>query len=182
MKIERMWAMPSAWTFSIKPIHELLQRYVKEDGKEWLDPFAGKFSPAEWTNDISPERDAKYHLDAFDFLKKMAERERPYRGILFDPPYSLRQISEHYKAVGRKATFQDTSSRWHSRLKSIIAPKIETGGYAISFGWNTVGFGKKNGFQIIEILIVSHGGNKNDTLCTVEQKTQHNLFAPRKEP
>lgn len=31
-------------------------------------------------------------------------------------------------------------------------------------------WGKKRGFEIIEILIVPHGGSKNDTLCTVEVK------------
>ncbi len=58
----------------------------------------------------------------------------------------------------------------NSRIKKEIAPKIKKGGIAISFGWNTVGFGKVNGFEIIEILIISHGGAKNDTLCTVERK------------
>ena len=31
-------------------------------------------------------------------------------------------------------------------------------------------FGKKRGFEIEEILIVAHGGNRNDTLVTVERK------------
>ena len=45
IKISRVWAMPSAWTFTIKPIKELLKRYVG-DGKDWIDMFAGKNSPA----------------------------------------------------------------------------------------------------------------------------------------
>ena len=49
---------------------------------------------------------------------------------------------------------------------------VKTGGYCLSFGWNTNGVGKKRGFEIIEILIVAHGGSKNDTLCTVERKIQ----------
>jgi hypothetical protein len=30
--------------------------------------------------------------------------------------------------------------------------------------------GKTRGFEIIEILMVCHGGNINDTICTVERK------------
>lgn len=51
-----------------------------------------------------------------------------------------------------------------------ICDKIKVGGYAISFGWNSNGFGKNRGFEVIEILLVSHGGHHNDTICTVEMK------------
>jgi hypothetical protein len=56
------------------------------------------------------------------------------------------------------------------RVRNEIARVCRVGGYCISFGWNTVGMGKKRGFQAVEILIVSHGGNRNDTLWTVEKK------------
>ena len=59
--------MPDKWTFKIKPIAELLGRYVG-DGKGWIDPFAGMYSPAEYTNDIEG-RSAEYQMDALDFLK-----------------------------------------------------------------------------------------------------------------
>jgi len=39
----------------------------------------------------------------------------------------------------------------------------------ISFGWNSGGIGKTNGFEILEILLVAHGAH-NDTICTVERK------------
>ena len=51
-----------------------------------------------------------------------------------------------------------------------MSEKIEKGGYAISFGWNTNGFGKARGFKIVEIMAVAHGGSKNDTFVTVEKK------------
>lgn len=40
MKIEKKWAMPSAWTFSIKPIREMLAEEVRSG--LWIDPYAGK--------------------------------------------------------------------------------------------------------------------------------------------
>ena len=124
MKINRVWAMPSAWTFTIKPIAELVYRYVK-DGKGWVDPFAGDNSPAEFTNDIHLDRKAKYHLDAKVFCENI---KGEFSGVLFDPPYSYRQISEHYKEVGIKATSLDTSSNFYNRVMNAICDKIKVGG------------------------------------------------------
>jgi len=168
MKIERKWAMPNKWTFTIKPIRELLDKYVG-DGKNWLDPFAGMYSPAEITNDLNPECNAKYHLEAIDFVKML---EGGYNGCLFDPPYSLVEVSRHYKKMGKHFYAKDNPTGGFSKVKDIITKKLDKNAYTISFGWNSVGFGKKRGFKIIEILLVSHGGNRNDTICTVEQKLE----------
>ena len=107
MNFERVWSMPSAWTFTIKPIRELLKYEI--DGGIWCDPFAGENSPAQVTNDIHPERKATFHLDALEFLKQQPSEN--FDGVLFDPPYSTRQIVEHYKQVGHKVTRLDTSGR-----------------------------------------------------------------------
>ncbi len=40
----------------------------------------------------------------------------------------------------------------------------------LCFGWNSGGIGINNGFNLKEILLVPHGGNHNDTICTVEVK------------
>jgi hypothetical protein len=52
MKIERIWAMPSKWTFTIKPIKQLLARYVVPE-TYWCDPYAGENSPANVQNDLN---------------------------------------------------------------------------------------------------------------------------------
>ncbi len=171
MIMNNEFAPPNKWTFTIKPIAELLKAYVK-DGKGWIDPFAGENSPAEHTNDMNPERKAKYHMEAEEFCKKA---EGDFEGILFDPPYSYRQVSEHYKILGKKASALDTSANFTARVKNAISNKIKVGGYAICFGWNSVGFGKGRGFKKIEILLVTHGSSHNDTICTVEQKVQNSL-------
>lgn len=163
--MKREWAMPSAKTFSIKPIKELLARY--KVGENWVDPFAGWCSPAGITNDHNPERNAKYHLEAMDFAKML---EGEYDGVVFDPPYSYRQVSEHYKVLGKKATQLDTSTQFYNRVLNPLADKIKKGGYCISFGWNSNGMGKNRGFEIVEILLIAHGGYHNDTICTVEIK------------
>uniref|UniRef100_A0A6M3JIR3 Putative methyltransferase n=2 Tax=viral metagenome TaxID=1070528 RepID=A0A6M3JIR3_9ZZZZ len=159
--------MPSKWTFTIKPIRELLDRYVG-DGKGWIDPFAGMNSPAEFTNDLNPEMPAAYHLLAEDFCKQI---EGAFKGVLFDPPYSYRQISECYSGVGIKASQLDTSNRFYNSVKNAICDKIIIGGYVISFGWSSNDFGKNRGFKIVEILLIAHGEHHNDTIVTVEVKT-----------
>lgn len=168
--INRVKAPPNAWTFTIKPIKELLDRYVKAP-EVWVDPFAGKNSPAEWTNDHNPEMPTKFHMDAEDFCKEMSEKLGLVYGVLFDPPYSYRQITEHYKTMGLKASQLDTSSNFYNRVMNAICDKVAPGGYAISFGWNSNGFGPHRGFEPVEILLVAHGQHHNDTIVTVERKT-----------
>jgi len=171
VKFRREWAMPSEWTFTIQPIAKLIARYVG-DGKGWIDPFAGENSPAEITNDLNPKRPAKFHLHAKDFAKQLTGQ---FKGCLFDPPYSIRQTKECYSGFGYSMT-QDDTNYFPNNVKDLIAPKIETGGIAISFGWNSGGFGKNLGFEIIEILLVPHGGHHHDTIVTVERKFTHGLF------
>lgn len=170
--MNRVWAMPNKWTFQIKPIAELLARYVG-NGKGWIDPFAGNTSPAEFTNDLNPNSKAKYHLEATDFLKQLKGK---YEGGLYDPPYSLRQIMECYEGIGHKVDKKWATTKFYSEAKTYLADKVKSGGVVISFGWNSIGMGKKRGFEIIEILLVSHGRLHNDTICTVERKIQDKLL------
>jgi hypothetical protein len=164
--INRVFGKLSHATFTIKPIREFVMRYVG-DGKLWFDPFAGANSPAESTNDWNPEMPTDLHLPAEEAVKLV---EGPLRGVIFDPPYSYRQVTEHYKAVGRKATQRDTSYNFYRRVMEPLAEEIEIGGYALSFGWNSNGFGKSLGFEKVEILLVGHGGHHNDTICLAERK------------
>ena len=173
MIINREWAMPNKWTFQIPPIRRLLDKYVG-DGKGWIDPFAGDNSPAEFTNDLNPKTSAHFHVEAIVFLGPI---DAKLKGCLFDPPYSLRQVKECYEGVGKQFTQHDSQNavRWteeRDRLKDIIIP----GGLVISFGWTSTCMGEKRGFEIIEILLVSHGPAHNDTIVTVERKNQTEIM------
>jgi hypothetical protein len=88
--------------------------------------------------------------------------------VLFDPPYSPRQLKECYNDIGQ--TLHDTKSSVWSNWKKEIARITKPGGYVLSFGWNTVGIGKTRGFEIRDILLVCHGGMHNDTICVREVK------------
>lgn len=90
--------------------------------------------------------------------------------VLFDPPYSPRQISECYKSVGLKATGADTqNAALYSRVRKPLAALLRHGGIALSFGWQSSGFSKKE-FRTTEILLVQHGGAHNDTICVAQVK------------
>ncbi len=158
--------MPNKNTFSIRPIKKLLEEEVSEG--LWIDPFANSNKIASVTNDLNPEFDTNYHLDALDFLRIFKDQE--VDGILYDPPYSVRQVSECYKQFGIKITQETTRSDFWTKLKLEIARIIKPNGKVISFGWNSGGIGKTNGFEIKRILLVPHGGIHNDTICTVEIK------------
>ena len=175
VEMKRTWSMPSKHTFLIKPIGEVIQRIVG-DGKGWIDPFAGDNSPAEIQNDLNPEKPTQYHMDALEFLQ--TQETASAKGVIYDPPYSLRQASECYQGVGRE-TFSVTRADYWSKCKNEIARITMIGGTVICCGWNSNGIGKKRLFAMKQILLVPHGGSKNDTIVTVEVKTgsQESLFA-----
>lgn len=166
--IERIWAMPNKNTFDIKPIKSLILSELT-DGL-WIDPFANKNKLASITNDLNEEFDTDYHMDALDFMK-MFDTES-VDGVLYDPPYSPRQVSECYNNVGYNVTWDTTKASFWGNHKREISRIVKVGGKVITFGWNSGGIGAKYGFKIERILLVPHGGWHNDTICTVEVKVK----------
>lgn len=166
MKIKHVFSFPSKNTFTIGPIRKLVEKYVG-NGKGWIDPFAGDFSPAEFTNDLNPDKNAKYHLHAMDFLDKF---DCKFKGGLFDPPYSLSQLKECYQNIGVEYFLKKDCQTFPFDVRCKLADLIEVGGYLISCGWDSNGVGRKFGFEMIEILLVCHGGKHHDTIVTVERR------------
>ena len=146
MKINRTWAMPNKNTFTIRPIKELINRYSQDN---YLDLF-----PYPYKEDVL-ELLNRYEDNSVDLC-------------LFDPPYSPRQLKECYEERGE--VLHDTKSSVWSKWKDETSRVIKTNGICISFGWSSNGLGKNRGFEILEILLVAHGGNHNDTICVVERK------------
>ena len=165
MKLDRIWAMPNSNTFSILPIEKLILRNIKIPS---IDPFANNNKLADITNDIDTSFCTDYNLDAIDFLKVFDDKS--IACVLFDPPYSPRQVSECYKKMNRSVNMQTTQASFWSDLKKEISRIVYKDGVVISCGWNSGGIGKKYGFEIEEILLVPHGGWHNDTIVTVERK------------
>lgn len=169
LEIERVWAMPSIWTFQIKPIASLLEQEIA--GREWADPFAGYTSPALHTNDIEEDRPTTHHLDALEFLKTF--ESNALDGVLFDPPYSTEQCLRRY--TPKQGGTAGRAEYW-ARCKDEMARIIRPGGKAISFCWDSTGVGTRRGFSITRILLVCHGACHNDTIVTVEVHDQARLL------
>lgn len=147
MIIERKWAMPNKRTFQIGPIKEFMLSEGVDNA--WLDPFP-----------------YPYKQDALEYLKTIESNS--VLGVLFDPPYSPRQLKECYDELGM--SLHDTKSSVWSTWKDEIARVIRVGGRCISYGWSTNGLGINRGFRLDRILLVAHGGSHNDTIVTLETK------------
>jgi hypothetical protein len=119
-------------------------------------------------------------MDAFDFILWLeAQRIRP-NCVIFDPPYSPRQAADCYQAAGvdpkmleavkrRKGNAWQRTKNWKEE-RDVIARIQRPGDIVLSYGWDSVGQGKKRGYQIIDMLLVCHGACHNDTICVAERK------------
>lgn len=162
--------MPNKWTFTIKPIKELINWHCLS-GRGWVDPFAGMCSPACVKNDLNPESNAEHHQDALLFLQSLESYK--YMGVLYDPPYSITQATQCYKSYGKdKLEITPNNMKYWAECKNQIARIVKDEGIVICCGWNSNGLGKGRGFEMLEVLLVVHGGSKNDTIVTVERKSK----------
>ena len=180
IQINRIWEMPNSKTFRINCIKNIILKYLPKEGIV-IDPFANECSiksliPTNLkyiSNDLDTEFKTDFNLEAQDFMKKFEDNSIDL--VLFDPPYSGRQVSECYKKLGKTVTMSDTNSGYFTKFKEEISRITKNNGYVITFGWNSNGIGKKNGFEIVEILIIAHGSMHNDTIVTIEKKIQTQL-------
>ena len=167
--ITRKWSMPNSNTFDIKPIRDIIDRYAEG---YIIDPFANKNRIATVTNDLNPAFDTDYHMDATDFLKTFSNES--VDTVLYDPPYSARQVAECYHEFGKTVNMETTQASYWANQKKEISRILKKGGVCITCAWNSGGIGMKYGFEIVEILLVAHGGWHNDTIVTVEKKIKEN--------
>ena len=172
-RFSRIWAMPNADTFSVPPIGEFVKRYLAEATLS-CDPFARNKRWFTYTNDINPETAADSHMDASDFLLMLQKRQVKVDLFIFDPPYSPRQLKECYDSVGRKMQMEDgQTARLRKEWRDLTMPLLTNNAVVLSFGWNSVGFGKELAFDIEEILMVCHGADHNDTICLAERRRKN---------
>ena len=127
--------MPNAETFTIKPIAHLLRRELlgawPHTAAIWVDPFVRNSNVKHlmtWTNDINSEFDADYNMEALEFLRLIDDES--VDGVLFDPPYSVRQIKECYDGIGREITQYDTQNPW-TAYKAEIARIVKPNGKVV---------------------------------------------------
>lgn len=168
MKITRTWAMPNSLTFKIKPIREIIYRHKHGI---IVDPFANTSKIGTIRNDLNPAMKTEYNLDALEFLSSLDSNIADT--VLFDPPYSISQAAECYNNFGKeKLSVSVSNMAYWAECKNQVSRILKVNGTAVICGWNSNGLGVNRGFKMIELLIVAHGGSKNDTIVTVEKKLQ----------
>ena len=164
--------MPNAETFSVPAISRLLDRWLpmELESAVIVDPFARNSKRGNVTNDLNPNTTSDFHMLAEEFVQNhVADGSADF--VLFDPPYSPRQIAECYQQVGRQCSTKDTqNARLYKSVKDGLHRMLKPSGIAICCGWNSLGFGLTRGYEMLEILLVTHGGAHNDTIVTVERK------------
>ena len=153
--MERVWTMPSHRTFTMPPVKKLIKQ-ESAGCKNIIEPFPFQSK-----------------IDVFDYLQSIPDESADL--ALVDPPYTRRQVSEHYKEQGVKVTGWHTSSGWTTKVKREVARKIKPGGKAITFGYDSAGLHKKNGMQIYRILLCHSGVDHYDLICTCDRKIQTTL-------
>lgn len=157
------WALPSRWTFQVPPIRRFVERWTA-DAAVIVDPFCGQSTFHTHGNDL-----ARGGMKAEDFLDHLVAGGVVADVVIFDPPYSPRQIAECYRSAGLVACRADTqNAALYRRVRQRLSALLKPGGVALSFGWQSGGFGKQ--WPTLEVLIVQHGGAHNDTFCVAQQK------------
>ena len=138
--------------------------------KEWVESrshgkvlnlFAGttKLNLDEVRNDLNPEVEADYHMDAYDFVKKW--KGPKFDTIILDPPYSYRKSMEMYNGY--------KSSKF--KLIADAADKIlAKDGVIISFGYHSTFMGKKRKYELKELCVFAHGGAQHCTIGIIETR------------
>ncbi len=165
MILNRVCTQPNKNTFSISAVEKIISKY--SFGKS-IDPFANSSRIATITNDLDSQYNTDYHMDATDFLKMFEDNS--IDTVLYDPPYSPRQVSEYYRKLGMSVNRETTQNSYWRKHREQISRIVKPGGIVISCGWNSTGIGKKYGFEKIEILLIAHGSQHNDTIITVERR------------
>lgn len=144
------------------------------------DPFARESfttkEPGFITNDLNEMMPTNYHLEFKDFAEMMFEQEQQFDLILFDPPYSLRQLKDLYDGIGKDLELWQTQNMWGAG-KDMLAKCVKPGGYVISLGWSSAGFGTYRGFTKKAVYLFQSSGREDryDIIMTIERKTQTTL-------
>jgi hypothetical protein len=144
------WAMPSHATFNIKPIKEFIRKHTVPGPILDLFPLP-------------------YEFDALEFIKNLPSNSQI--NVRYDPIYSERQQNEMYSIKG---TNYKSHPEYFMALEEEIFRITKPNAIVLKFMWNSK---RIPGFENIDGLLVPHGGQHNDTICTAWRKVQNDLGA-----
>jgi hypothetical protein len=132
-----------------------------------IDPFARNCYWGTITNDIDPNTNAQYHMDALLFLESLESRSADF--VLFDPPFSSNQ-AERYEA-GHVNVYTDP--RYVSNCFKEIVRILKPGGRVLKLGYNSTRHHRS--LKLLKGWLVNFGGSRNDVLMTLWKNEQTTL-------
>jgi len=158
------------WTFQTKKVRDELLGWL--DGRV-LNAFAGKTQLADYkngieeiTNDLNPERDADYHVDAAELGEIFDENS--FDVVVLDPPFDQTQSDELYDGL---------HARDMGEIRRTVAPLVKPGGRIVEFGWDMWGAS-----DYFDLWVREHKRffrrampGRHPILMTVDRKTQMTL-------
>ena len=164
-------------TFNCKTVMKLFNSFCKRKSiKHMIDPFARNCEIAHpWTNDIDPNTNAIFHMDALDFIKSFDNglmspngvfeyyNRRDFDLAIMNPPFSARQDTEIY---GKSNLYTDP--KYIKNLEIGLGNLVRPGGYVWKMGYNSNY--SHNGFQLYDIWVIQYGGSINDMIISVHKK------------
>ena len=139
--------MPSHKTFNIKPIRDFIRHWS-----------FGK------TLDIFP---LEGRVDALDVMRGVEAGS--IDTVLYDPVYSQRQQDEMYAGWGKN--YQNHAYYFRDVEREIMRI-VRVGGRCLKFMWNSKSL---PGFDAVGGILVAHGGQHHDTICTAFERRQTTL-------
>lgn len=175
----------TAHPFENKHIKQIIDMVIrdlnneKQYAKLWIcDPFANNKTTRLQgtqlvTNDLNPKFDTTYTMEANDFGELMLKQKRKFDLILFDPPYSLRQLKDCYENIGGELPHWQSQNMW-GRAKDALSKCVNHGGYVITLGWSSHGFGMRRGFEKIAVYNFEQAGTdgRYNIQVVVEKRCQ----------
>ena len=150
---ERKWAMPNSRTFAIKPIRRFIDKYTIHGGR---------------TLDIFPYEGRR---DAMEVMA--AAPSASIDTALYDPVYSQKQQAEMYSGWKHSnAKNYANNSDYFKDVEREILRIVRPGGRCLKFMWNSKSL---PGFDVIGGILVAHGSQHHDTICTAYERVQCRL-------
>lgn len=153
---------PRKYTFEMPKLKQYIENICH--GKV-LNLFAGKtrLNVNEMRIDLSNEYKPNYVIDAYSFVKLTNMK---FDTIILDPPYNIRKAREKYngKYIGS-----------FTKIKNEINRILNENGKIITLGYDSVGMSRCRGFEKINICLICHSGDHNDTICITEKRIDETM-------
>jgi hypothetical protein len=148
------------WTFRDPAPKEVAERYLEG---ETLNPFAGEVeldhTGQVHRNDIDPDRNAEYHMDAVEFVRRYEPSS--IGSIVHDPPWSEHQAESTY-SQNELGNIQELVEEYHRVLVD--------GGRVIHLGYTTTCMPGRLEYDREAVHVVQPFGRRNAYLITVDRK------------